>query len=460
MFFYLPENLNIEQILKENPPNFKHKVEYFKFLLSLINSIPAKNKHLDLIDGYTQISSKILKGQIPMYALYYRYLEKIGVIYINHHYYESEKCKGYKFADVYQTPLMMENVASKPVRKYTKNESAFNRNMKRKHIYLIRPLEDGKLNINADAALDYAHLMYERKMADRNTWDRNSKGHVINPKDQLEWAKISINNISHGLMYPVFDDKGFRLHSTLTSLKSELRNFLTYNGQKLVSLDIKNSQLYFSPVIFNRDFLNKHSDCFNIYDILGSKTRKYLLKLLPALEALMWESTPESFDRQEFQRYKKIVETGFYEYMQIKLTEALGGKYNTREKAKETMFQVLFSKNETFRQSFAAPKRLFAELFPEVYRIFEVIKSGQYNQLALLLQNIESRIILGIVAKRIARERQWLNIFTIHDSLATTVGHEDYVESIMREELLRLIHLQPTIKREYWSPKALDNIAN
>src|SRR5436190_21445883 len=157
MFYYLPENLNIEQILKEKTPNFKHKIEYFKFLLSLINSIPAKNKHLDLIDGYTPISSKVLIGQIPMYALYYRYLEEIGVININHHYYEAEKCKGYKFTAIYQTPLIMESVASRPVRKYMKNESAFNRNMKRKHIYLIRPLEDGKLNIDADAALDYAH---------------------------------------------------------------------------------------------------------------------------------------------------------------------------------------------------------------------------------------------------------------------------------------------------------------
>ncbi|RCR67503.1 hypothetical protein [Larkinella punicea] len=77
-------------------------------------------------------------------------------------------------------------------------------------------------------------------------------------------------------------------------------------------------------------------------------------------------------------------------------------------------------------------KEIFRDLFPNVMRLFELIKSQQHRTLALLLQNIESEIFLNRIARRIAQERPDLPIFTIHDSIVTTVGNETYVKMIMR----------------------------
>ena len=56
-------------------------------------------------------------------------------------------------------------------------------------------------------------------------------------------------------------------------------------------------------------------------------------------------------------------------------------------------------------------------------------------------------------AKRISKERPTLPIFTIHDSIATTVGNEDYIQKVMQEELTKHIGHPPTLSVEYWTPE-------
>ena len=98
----------------------------------------------------------------------------------------------------------------------------------------------------------------------------------------------------------------------------------------------------------------------------------------------------------------------------------------------------------------AKPKRDFKTHFPEVYEIFRLIKKGNHSLLSHILQRIESTIMIQHVAKRIAKESPDLPIFTIHDSIATTVGNEDYVSTVIQEEALRLTGLNVQLGIEYW----------
>ena len=76
--------------------------------------------------------------------------------------------------------------------------------------------------------------------------------------------------------------------------------------------------------------------------------------------------------------------------------------------------------------------------------------SKHTNFLAVLLQRIESYLVLEIICKRIALERPKLPIYTIHDSIVTTIGNEEYVKSIMVEMLKSYIGHEPKLKFEYW----------
>ncbi|AHW62351.1 hypothetical protein FH5T_20015 [Draconibacterium orientale] len=66
------------------------------------------------------------------------------------------------------------------------------------------------------------------------------------------------------------------------------------------------------------------------------------------------------------------------------------------------------------------------------------------------MQRIESEVILRKVVSRIASEKPNLPIFTIHDSVATTVGDEKYVKNVMKEEIKSFTKLNAKFGLEYW----------
>ncbi|MGM9508974.1 hypothetical protein ACS5NO_14660 [Larkinella sp. GY13] len=146
-----------------------------------------------------------------------------------------------------------------------------------------------------------------------------------------------------------------------------------------------------------------------------------------------------------------------YEYLLQEAVKATGKTKLTRELMKKTVFTVFFSENETTSRLMQKRKEIFRDLFPSVMRLFELIKSHQHRTLSLLLQNLESEIFLNRIARRIAQERPDLPIFTIHDSIVTTVENEAFVETIMREELEKAIGIRPFLKREYWQEEVLEN---
>lgn len=121
-----------------------------------------------------------------------------------------------------------------------------------------------------------------------------------------------------------------------------------------------------------------------------------------------------------------------------------------KQKIKEMIFTVFFSNNRFIGQPEAKPKRLFRDNFPEIYELFKKIKVVNHKALAHILQRIESEIMIQNVVKRIFVEKPNLPIFTIHDSLATTVGNEDYVSALIKEEAKKLTGLDVKLGLEYW----------
>ena len=87
-----------------------------------------------------------------------------------------------------------------------------------------------------------------------------------------------------------------------------------------------------------------------------------------------------------------------------------------------------------------------------VYEVFSLIKRKEKSLLARILQSIESDIIVNRASKRIAKEQPDLPIFTIHDSIATILGNEDYVATIITEEVKNLTDLDVQLGYEYWNP--------
>lgn len=72
----------------------------------------------------------------------------------------------------------------------------------------------------------------------------------------------------------------------------------------------------------------------------------------------------------DVQRYSTLVQQGkFYEYFEEQIGKEIGTGYSDRRKVKAAVFQVLFTDNRYLAQKDAGPKRLFKDLFPNVYAL-------------------------------------------------------------------------------------------
>ena len=141
-----------------------------------------------------------------------------------------------------------------------------------------------------------------------------------------------------------------------------------------------------------------------------------------------------------------------YEYIQDKIEQITGNKILNRKDLKGIIFTVLYSDNRFIGQIEAEPKRMFKDLFPNVYEVFSFIKREDSTILPRLLQNIEAHLMLDYVAKRITTENPNMPVFTIHDSIVVTKGNENYVAKVIKEVMFKAIGIAPSVKYDYWEP--------
>ncbi|MCH7928631.1 MAG: hypothetical protein IID03_11750 [Candidatus Dadabacteria bacterium] len=248
------------------------------------------------------------------------------------------------------------------------------------------------------------------------TTDYNGAMTDINKNYKREQLKNNSYSISiwkiHNQQYRhSIDNTSYRLHTNLTNLPSKLRHFIAYDNTRLVAIDISNSQPFFSTLLCRGKIGQGNG--------------------LP----------------EDVKLYIDLVVRGvFYEYYSSHCKEKLNIIFKFRKDIKDSFLSVIYGDDNHVTNT----KELFKELFPSVYSKFHSIKTPNYKELPIRLQTIESNVILNVICKRIADEMPHLPIFTIHDSIVTTQGNENYIEAVMKEELIKLTGLIPTLKTENW----------
>jgi hypothetical protein len=671
-----------DQVKINSQAIYHYKSDRIKFLVNYLIERTSWDKRYLESNSYPfiELSSRQLKPYIRDYHKYLQFLIQFGVIeQSGANYSQGQFAKSYRLTEEYRTPTKDDYIRdSNLIELIVERTEADNQSAQIQYPYLIRWLPG--LSIDSQLAKQWSEAHLATMLDDAKTPSERSKAFMKHAN-----CLQSIARISRGLIRCIIDTSGHRMHHVLTNIKSELRNAITYNGQRMVSIDLSSSQIYLLNVLALPDFYSEqrtdndlfhHTDLANnvgellsktigrVRDIIvtestdtvgGSdqsievkadglstvtdipfvsdhkpiissridsdvttdvETREndntdpvkdrlandiriahelfaqpklpvppqrwasaiYTQPLSPSMQRLWgeieayWErlmprvtpntspqyrdqfddlfdlpsdtsfedipcaftaalldnnddlpfpyldSSPskgedeereaktntkdvrinvnkldtiqhttltspdtsfpmcandtlsymcadseesESINRlhvhSDWELLRELVETGtFYEYMlDVCRSNLESSDELDRSNMKSIMFTVLFSKNETKHPVVLKHKRIFKALFPDVYRVIETIKHGNHATLALVLQNIESVLFLGKITKRIASERPDLPIFTIHDSVCTTVENEHYVENIIREELFKATGCRPFLKREYWKSEEL-----
>ncbi len=451
--FLIPENLDIKSIVNQNANAFyTNKLKEEKLLFICDALVKSRARHRKQINeqesNFAPLSSAILQEVLYDYEKQLKFLLAIGVLDTDNHFIPGEKCIGYCFKSPYSGQRLIEiKVYDYSLKKALRRASEKrNKALKRSlwgYSYLTHWWQTEKLKIDLEAAFLWLDE-YEQKKIKQINEDEKIKdktkaiANAIETTEDFKFLVWSINNKSAQCS---FSGDGHRFYNPITNLKKELRQFLTYDGQQLVELDFKNCQPFFVTNLFNSSFwepnnskneeklklerLNKE-----IYkEVVNSKYYKDIITLRKSLETF----TGKGLDINKYSEL--VVGGGFYEYIQEHFESLYPDRFSCRKKVKQEVLRIFYVENRKTELEFYKPCQTFQTHFPNVYALFWLIKEIQNNFLPIILQRIESFLVLDVICKRISLLHPQIPIFTIHDSIITTKGNEGNIKEIMRSEI-------------------------
>nr|WP_315183659.1 hypothetical protein [uncultured Flavobacterium sp.] len=455
LYWRIPSSIDLESLLDKYPPKFKrpYKIDYFYYFIELLCDMMEYND-LDGNGGYVNLNAQLMQSIVHNYNEYLDYLLEHRVIRTDKKYIPGAKSMGYVLNKLnYDAEIKQIAVKSSVVRKNrAKKNRALGQEMKAtctKHSYLTKWFNE-KLQIDAEGA--YAkieELFPELTGAIRGV----RKGRASRATKKYS-AKLAVQKFAAGNFYYKLDENVGRFHSNLTNIKKELRNFITYDGKPLVNIDIKNSQPLLSTILLEPSFyaLQKKPRYINIHQLPSSfnlltnnNKHTYTDTIIMLVKVL------QSSDIKEVNIYSSIAKSGDF-YQQLSKIMYPKRPFEKAEMKKLT-YTVFFSNNRSIQGMHYASKRDFRRIFPDIYKIFSVIKRKNHRALSHILQRIESEIMIQKACKRISIEQPTLPIFTIHDSILTTDGNQDYVEKVIIEEAFKLTGLKVSLGKEILNQK-------
>jgi len=290
-------------------------------------------------------------------------------------------------------------------------------------------------------------VKYLKQLSIADEYNDFIESNFTSQTDQYNSIVGSATRIINGDIFYSIDKTSGRFHSNITNMAKGLRPYLRIKGEPLVNIDIKNSQPYLSTII------------------LTDPGKVSWLTKNPAF-ALLLQTLKVSLS-EDVKKYTFLVISGqLYEYlMQEFLNEGL---QLNRNETKSQVLRILFARNRIPKDEINRKARqIFIKNFPKVHRIFSKVRGSEsgdkfqnFKRFAVLLQRIESYLMLDVILKRIYKELPGTIAITIHDSVMTGIltNNVEAVRKIMTEELTYFVGFSPKIKIEERESLERENI--
>ncbi|MFL5766071.1 MAG: hypothetical protein ACJ77K_19155 [Bacteroidia bacterium] len=456
---YIPHNLNLEEYLAEHKPGFKFIIANFYYILNLLSEIPSFNKQNLNDGGYVSINSSLLQTKIKNYTLYLAYLKKHGFIESDGKYTPGEKSIGYRYSSKFHSSHLVE----KEVSKWSHDKACqLIDDEPSEHTYsYLRRWFNNDLTMDKKAAAAWLKKEFKIEYTSASTSVARNEVYAKYLSRQFSITQFGGNSFRFKV-----DKTGNRVHTNLTNLYSPLRKFIKYSGKELASLDLRNSQPFLSTLLLRPEFYySEQESSLKLNEFLK---KDQITPILKGIQDLRTGSNKKDKGEEEkktimavsyegemplnttYQFIQKVQEGSFYHFLQKEFNLSNPGRQWDLNLAKKKTFQILFSANDAVKYPGSEHIRLFQWLFHDVYEIFFQYKIKDYKLLAILLQRIESKLFLDVIAAQISSLYPNMPLFTIHDSIVCPMEMVEQIRKIMVEEITKHVRLCPTIKIESW----------
>jgi hypothetical protein len=447
---------------------FNFKKDHCYRLLKSISHIYNLNRDRS-DDGYVGIYSKFLQSISHEYKLYMDWMERMGIIQINHSFQNSHPDKTKNYCKFYRIvpppddfmPNDRDRIVQVVFKENTSGKIFLNSVKETKGLtFLVNWLK--KLTIDDRLAHDLNDEIYQEDRISPRIGYRKSKYHyepyIINASRAKTARKESIVAIGMRQFYMNRDETSGRLHSNVTGLSSRIFPALRIQGKPLVGYDIANSQPFLCSALFNLMLDNeqkkgKYSTFFlsnpiptpQIPLLSNSPLLTYLKTYIPTqtlTHLVMLEDFLPEADLKGVLEFQDLCFRGeLYQEIALKVFEL---EYDSnKRKVKDLFFTLFFTKPKNNRNGIPKFKRKYSG----VHHIISSIKnsSDDSNLFPILLQCLESFYILERVCKRMNKEASKAPLFTKHDSVYTTEEYLPKLKHIMQEEALKLFGVVPRL---------------
>lgn len=428
---YLPKLLidSLEEKLRRTPPSFNYKLDYFIILFNYIQNLEIRRKKREFQALNKQKLKNITTSNIDRYVTY---LKNGDFLICDNSYQKNVKSYHYRLNESFYSDEIKEyripanSKQASNILKVNKNEKA---HYNRMPDYLrIMQKKFNNLEFNYNDAFDWV--------------ENNSSGK----------AKIihltSLKNIQDKrFRYFKRNKTNSRLDTNLTSLKSELRQFMTGD---FIYIDLKNSQpVLLGAFIFNliNNSISSSSSSSDLCPYLTEIKMAETFGKRALNEVLKIHQKHQNSNTINFLHYYNSVKTGrFYkEFMKI---------YSTpdKKKLKEMMFAVFYSNNWTryksgkIGQPHLEEKEIFSTVYPFLGEAIYTLKKKYYKNLSIYLQQFESYIFIDCISKRLVENG--IIPYTIHDAIIIEKEHKQKALKIMKEVFFKEVGILPTFEIE------------
>jgi hypothetical protein len=274
-------------------------------------------------------------------------------------------------------------------------------------------------------------------------------------QDVAEYRRLiaaSAARLAGGELWLTRCDYG-RVHTPLTSLPRVLRRCLTVGGERLVGIDLKNSQPLFLGLLCRAsgDYRGIRRGTPPDTPSESRQERSFFSSgKQPKQHNKHHKTNPNQTPPHNDAPFPDMP-SDLREYLEVcqrgECYESLAAPDRTRDEVKAKLWLPLFGHPSEDRAYQGWVWHRLCDRYPTVAGFLYRIKMREYERLAHLLQGHESNFFISTVCPRIRRERPDLPLYTIHDSLLTTPVHVGYVRGVVMDEF-RKMGLEPSLKVE------------
>ena len=407
----------MKQIEQDPPPIIGFTISRLQYLISLILSHKQDNHP----GAWSVLKMEYLNNVIHNSVDYLRFLKDENIIEWKNYWAGNHNphCRLYRLVNEGKTEYRT-ITDKKLIFKIEKNRRKIQARNSRKYPALNNYIH--RVQIDYDSALKTIEDEYKKN---RNTDPVKAEG-------RRTFSLAEVEKIETGQIYIKCNQTNGRLDSNYTRFPGELVQHLNIDGYPLKELDMCNSQPFFSATLFNPT-----PEIENLITRYLGRSFTMLVKSLHLSEY------------KDVKLYRFLVTHGyFYDPFLMEKFKENGIPFGSREDIKEQLFIIFFGKNHADKYSQSA--KLFRSIFPNVQKLFDEIKNGEHNRLAILLQRIESYTILQRVAQNILTELPGVPFITRHDSLLPSgimvYKEADKVKEIMLATVKEVTGLMPQVR--------------